>query len=89
LKGQPKPTQPALQAKHWFAEVLLSAIRIQSKHPEYAVAVGFPDMPRYRSLIESTGHALRRLGLGVFLVQDGGPIVELLAAAAPTSDPHA
>jgi hypothetical protein len=42
LRGQPKPTQPTLQAKHWFAEVLLAAIRIQSKHPEYAVAVAFP-----------------------------------------------
>jgi hypothetical protein len=84
LKGQPKPTQPTLQAKHWFAEALLAAIRILSKHPEYAVAVGFPDMPRYRSLIESTGHALTRLGLGVFLVQDGGPIVEVLAPTAPS-----
>lgn len=84
LRGQPKPTQPTLQAKHWFAEVLLAAIRIQSKHPEYAVAVGFPDMPRYRSLIESTGHALTRLGLGVFLVQDGGAIVEVLAPTAPS-----
>ena len=85
LRGQPKPTQPTLQAKHWFAEVLLAAIRLQSKHPECSVAVGFPDMPRYRSLIESTGHALTRLGLGVFLVQDGGAIVEVLAPTAPAS----
>jgi hypothetical protein len=84
LKGQTKPTQPTLQAKHWFGEVLLAAILIQSKHPAYTVAVAFPDMPRYRSLIETTHHALMRLGLGVFLVQDGGAIVEVMAPAAPS-----
>jgi len=25
-KGQPKPTKPKLQAKHWFSEALLSSI---------------------------------------------------------------
>jgi hypothetical protein len=33
--------QLAIEVK---GEVLLAAIRIHSKHPEYAVAVGFPDI---------------------------------------------
>jgi hypothetical protein len=32
-KGEAKPTQPALQAKHWFAEALLSAIQCKSRNP--------------------------------------------------------
>jgi len=82
MKGQAKPTQPTLQAKHWFADALLAAIRTQSKHPAYTVAIAFPDMPRYRRLIESTRHALTRIRLGVFLVQDSGAVVEVLTPAA-------
>jgi len=81
MKGQPKPTQPTLQAKHWFAEALLAAILVQSKHPAYTVAIAFPHMPRYRSLIDSTRNALTRVGLGVFLVQDGGAVVDVLPCA--------
>jgi hypothetical protein len=73
-RGQPKPTQQTLQAKHWFGEALLSAIRCQSSNPAYSVAIAFPDVPRYRSLIESTRHALLRLGIGVFLVQANGDV---------------
>ena len=78
MKGQPKPTQPTLQAKHWFAEALLAAILVQSKHPAYTVAIAFPDMPRYRSLIDSTRNALTRVGLGVFLVKNGGAVDAVL-----------
>jgi hypothetical protein len=78
MKGEPKPTQPTLQARHWFAEALLAAILVQSKHPTYTVAIAFPDMPRYHSLIESTRNALTRVGLGVFLVKDGGGVDDVL-----------
>ncbi len=78
MKGQPKPTQPTLQAKHWFAEALLAAILVQSKHPTYAVAIAFPNIRRYRCLIDSTRNALTRVGLGVFLVEDGGAVDPVL-----------
>jgi hypothetical protein len=80
-RGQPKPTQPTLQAKHWFAEALLAAIRCQSKNPGYSVAIAFPDVPRYRSLIASTRHALARLAICAFLVQESGEVTDALPTA--------
>lgn len=77
-RGQPKPTQPTLQAKHWFGEALLSAIRCQSSNPSYSVAIAFPDVPRYRSLTASTSDALARLAIGVFLVQENGDVTAAL-----------
>jgi hypothetical protein len=83
-KGQPKPTQPTLQAKHWFGDAMLSAIRCQSNNPGYSVAIAFPDVPRYRSLIASTSHALARLTIGVFLVQENGQVID---ASPVVADP--
>jgi hypothetical protein len=89
-RGEAKPTQPTLQAKHWVGEALLSAIQRQSSHPAYSIAVAFPDVPRYRSLIASTRHALERLSIGVFLVQEDGEVVHAsLAAGDPDPSPSA
>ena len=67
--GQPKPTQPTLQARHWYAGALLSALMLRSKRPSVEIALGFPDFPRYRSLLEKTEWALRNLNIGIYLVQ--------------------
>jgi hypothetical protein len=77
-KGQPKRTSATLQAKHWFAEALLSAILCQALHPDDRVAIAFPDFPRYQSLIDSTRHALEKLEVGVFLVRANGTVVAVV-----------
>lgn len=54
-KGTPKPTNPKLQAKHWFSEVLLSSIFNYQKHKNnsnFKLALAFPLNPRYKELIE-------------------------------------
>lgn len=47
--GQPKPTAPTLQAKHWLAEALLAALLVRGNNAYDEVAIAFPNMPRYRS----------------------------------------
>jgi hypothetical protein len=49
-----KPMQPSLQAHHWYAEALLSAIRLRGRHPDDQVAIGLPDAPRDRALVQET-----------------------------------
>jgi hypothetical protein len=76
--GQPKPTSPALQARHWFAGALLASILTTSKLGRSELALALPDVPRYRALIEQARWALQRLGIGVYLVREGGVVERLL-----------
>lgn len=75
--GQPKPTAPTLQARHWLAESLLAALLAGGSGEYTETAVAFPDMPRYLGLIEKIRYAIDRLGLRVFIVDEGGQVREL------------
>jgi Holliday junction resolvase-like predicted endonuclease len=72
--GQPKPTQPTLQASHWFAELLTSLIRRGAEHGS-RLAMGLPDMPRYRTLLGEAAWALERLDITVYLVTAEGAVL--------------
>jgi hypothetical protein len=53
-KGEPKPTKPKLQAKHWFSEALLSSIFNYQRHKvngNFKLALAFPLTDRYKELI--------------------------------------
>lgn len=77
-KGQPKPTQPTVQAKHWFAEAFLSLVRLHANRPDLTLAMALPDYPRYRKLLDGTRWAFERLGIALFLVgEDGSVAVEV------------
>jgi len=71
--GQSKPTQPTLQATHWFAEALTSLIR-RGAEPGSRLAMGLPDMSRYRTLLGEAGWALKQLGITVYLVAADGAV---------------
>jgi Holliday junction resolvase-like predicted endonuclease len=71
--GQPKPTQPGLQAAHWFGEALTSLIRRGAEHGT-CLALGLPDMPRYRALLGDASWALERLDITVYLVPAEGTV---------------
>ena len=75
--GQPKPTAPTTQARHWFAQALLTAILTGGMTERTEVAVAFPDMPRFRELIARSDWALERLGIRVFLAAESGHVEEL------------
>ena len=72
--GQPKPTQPASQARQWFSHALLSVMLMRHKQPDAVIALAFPDYPTYRSLVDRTDLSLDLLGVGVFFVQEGGAV---------------
>jgi hypothetical protein len=67
--GQPKPTQPTLQATHWLAEGLTTFIR-RGDSPDAALALVLPDKPRYRT----AGWALERLEITIYLVTEDGSV---------------
>jgi hypothetical protein len=74
--GQLKPTNPLLQARHWFGEALLSAIFVRGSMPDAEIGLGFPDFPRYRQLIEKSRYAIDRLGFRILLCSENGAITE-------------
>ena len=73
-----KRTQPSLQAKHWYADALLKVVRLRDKHPLDEVAMAFPDIPRYRSLIQEIERSLRALRIGAFVVEQTGSVSPLV-----------
>ena len=74
LAGLKKKTNPATQARHWYAQALLQAIRYQAKYPGALVAMGFPMAATYASLFEQTQGAMGKLGLGFFWVMPDGMV---------------
>jgi Holliday junction resolvase-like predicted endonuclease len=79
--GQPKPTPPTLQAKHWLAEALLAALLAGGGNAYSEIAIAFPNMPRYRDLLGKIQYAVDRLGLHVFLVDEDGQVTAFWSAA--------
>jgi hypothetical protein len=73
LAGQPKPTEPTLQATHWFAEGLITLIR-RGADLSARLALALPDMPRYRTLLAEAGWAIQRLEIIVYLVEADGAV---------------
>jgi hypothetical protein len=77
-KGQPKPTKPNVQARHWFSHVLLSAILRQADNPGTEVAIALPSFPVFTNLVQRTQDALNKLGLIIYFVQETGEVQILL-----------
>ena len=75
--GQPKPTNPNTQARHWYGEVLLSSILRQEKHPGAEVAIAFPNFPTFKYLVGRTRKALITLGISVYCVEENGSVTKL------------
>ena len=75
-KGQPKRTHPNLQAKHWFAEALLSLIIAKSENPKIKIAIGLPNFKKYRELIDKTGYFRKIFGLTCYWVNEDGTVKE-------------
>jgi len=83
-RGEPKPTSPSLQASHWLANALMTAMKLVGDEQYDRVAIGLPDMPRYRSLLRQLSVALVRLNVDVLLVTEGGDVEFVRAADVGT-----
>jgi hypothetical protein len=75
--GQPKPTRPTLQARHWLAEAFLASCLIGGTDNPPEVALALPDMPRYRELVARLMYAMDQLGFRVLLVDEAGSVHQL------------
>jgi hypothetical protein len=60
--------KPTNQAQQWYSHALLKVMRLQTKHPDAVVALGFPDFPRYRTLFQETQRGLSKLELAMLTV---------------------
>lgn len=81
-----KPTSPSVQARHLFAEALLKAMITRDEYPEYEIAIAFPDVPTYRSLLHRTRASLADLAIIALLVAADGTVTRF--ANEGNTDPH-
>lgn len=71
-KGEKKPTNPKLQAKHWFREALLSLLKAKSKNPNCKMAIGLPKLKVYEGLLKDISFVMEKLEIGYVLVEEEG-----------------
>jgi len=76
-KGQPKPTRPYNQARHYFAGAVFELL-LQAPTADLRLALGFPDYDLYRKLWTRTRWALSQLGISCFFVSHDGSVEEAL-----------
>jgi len=73
-KGHIKSTSPSTQARHWYAEVLLTAILRKAKFPEAKIFIGLPNFTVYKRLIDRTKNIINSLGINFFIVNESSSI---------------
>jgi hypothetical protein len=73
-RGEPKPTQPANQARQWFSHALLGMMLMRDKRPDAEIAIALPAFDTYRRLITRTSKSFTLLGFGVYLVAEDGSV---------------
>lgn len=73
-RGQKKPTNPSMQAGHWYAHALLKAICLQKDYPHAQVAMAFPDYSKYRALYDKTRHVLDAAKIAVLFIVETGEV---------------
>jgi len=72
-RGQVKTSTPKGQAKKWYANALVPAMRLRTREPNSLSVMCFPDFPVYRELHADTAVSLLAAGIDVWVVsQDGG-----------------
>lgn len=76
--GEKKPTQPSLQATHYFSGAILSAMRQKSRLPEMLSVVALPDVPRYRTLANEVAGSLAAARIGLWLIDEEGIVDEIV-----------
>jgi Holliday junction resolvase len=85
-KGQVRVYHPAAQARTYFANALHAALTMSQKDRRHLIAIALPDKDRYRNMVEMTRSPLERLGIGVYLVPQSGPVEALVPARLDETD---
>lgn len=69
-----KPTQPATQARVWYAGALLAAMRLRTKRPDVLSVIAIPEFATYRNLYQDTAASLELCGIAVWFVSEDGAV---------------
>ena len=72
--GELKPTSPSVQARHWYAQAVLSSMLTLDAYPGYRPTIVLPDAETYRSLYRRTWPSLGQVGIGVWFVGSDGSV---------------
>ena len=67
-----KPTLAATQARVWFNDAVVHALRLRDAHADDAVAMCLPDQPTYRNLLRGVGSSLTACRVGVLFIDERG-----------------
>lgn len=78
-----KRARPGSRAHHWYAEVLLAAIKLRDRYPDERVAIALADMARYHDLHAEAASSLAALRIEVILVNENSR-VGFLGSAVPS-----
>jgi Holliday junction resolvase-like predicted endonuclease len=70
-----KPTLPATQARVWFNDAVVHALRLRDAHPDDEVAMCLPDQETYRALCRGINNSLQRCQVAVLLVRRDGACI--------------
>lgn len=77
VKGFPRRTvrtQPATQARHWFAAALFDIVLYRGEDPSVSLAVALPDFPTYRSLARRVEWLRQTTPFAFVWVAEGGAV---------------
>jgi len=72
--AETKPTHPSNQARHWYAQAILTAMITRSERPDDRSVIALPDVPRYRGLHRRTRPSLDACGISVWWVASHGGV---------------
>ena len=73
-KGNLKKTPPSLQARVWFADLLMSGMLNADDEPDAEIVLCIPDVPTYRGLAERLTGSLNSLGFTLAWVSENGAV---------------
>ena len=73
-KGKVKKTAPSIQARVWFADLIMSSMLNAGEASEADIVLGLPDFPTYRGLFDRVSPSLTRLRFSTAWVRENGEV---------------
>lgn len=74
--GEVKKTNPATQARHWYSQAVLAAMRLRTHQPDRHSVIALPDFPTYRRLWTDTRSSLEAAQIHMWFVSEDGAVEE-------------
>ncbi|WP_210503328.1 DUF7669 domain-containing protein [Nocardioides xinjiangensis] len=74
--GETKKTNPATQARHWYSQAVLAAMRLRTHEPDWHSVIALPDFPTYRRLWADTRTSLDAARIRMWFVSEDGAVKE-------------